>query len=413
MESEKRKTAVYMVVYGTYATDPRVRKDAETLACLEDFTVTVVVPKLGDAPGTTQLNGVNVVELDVCRYRGKSIYGYLASYLTFLWAAFRHCSRLTLRGGIDVVHIHNMPDFLIFSAIVPRLLGKKIILDIHDTVPETFIGKFRNHSGLMFRLLCMEESICCRLAHRILCVNHPQRDLLVSRGIPEHKISISMNVPDERWFGNGSGDDPGEKATNSFDMVYHGLLAKRLGVDLTIRAVSNLNGSIPGLKFHVIGSGDDREELVSLAESLGLSSCIQFHGSIPIDQIATTLRSMHLGVVSNRRNIATDLMLPVKMLEYVALGIPVVAPPLRTIKHYFSDDMLSYFETEDVDSLSSAIRDAYRNEEKRLKQAKSARKFLDQYGWVRQKQEFIGLYRSLALQSGSAKEKTKKEIASC
>ncbi len=75
--------------------------------------------------------------------------------------------------------------------------------------------------------------------------------------------------------------------------------------------------------------------------------------------------------------------------------------------------MLSYFETEDVDSLSSAIRDAYRNEEKRLKQAKSASKFLDQYGWERQKKEFIGLYRSLAMQSGSVKEKTKKEIASC
>jgi glycosyltransferase involved in cell wall biosynthesis len=122
---------------------------------------------------------------------------------------------------------------------------------------------------------------------------------------------------------------------------------------------------------------------------------------------------MHLGVVSNRRNIATELMLPVKMLEYVALGIPVVAPPLRTIKHYFSDDMLSYFEAEDVDSLSSAILDAYRSQEKRLMQVKNARKFLDQYGWERQKKEFIGLYRSLALQSGSVKEKTEKEIASC
>jgi glycosyltransferase involved in cell wall biosynthesis len=226
-------------------------------------------------------------------------------------------------------------------------------------------------------------------------------------------MSISMNVPDERWFGNGSGDEPGGKATNGFDLVYHGLLAKRLGVDLTIRAVSNLNGSIPGLRFHVIGSGDDREELVSLAESLGVSSYIQFHGTIPIDQIATTLRPMHLGVVSNRRNIATELMLPVKMLEYVALGIPVVAPPLRTIKHYFSDDMLSYFEAEDVDSLSSAILDAYRSQEKRLMQVKNARKFLDQYGWERQKKEFIGLYRSLALQSGSVKEQTEKEIASC
>jgi glycosyltransferase involved in cell wall biosynthesis len=413
MEAGKRKIAVYMVVYGTYATDPRVRKDAETLACLEDFTVTVVVPKRGATPGTTQLNGVNVVELNVRRYQGKNIYEYLASYLKFLLAAFWHCSRLTLLGRIDVVHIHNMPDFLIFSAIVPRLLGKKVILDIHDTVPETFIGKFKKKSALMFRLLCAEESICCRLAHRIICVNHPQRDVLVSRGIPEHKMSISMNVPDERWFGNGSGDGSGGKATNSFDLVYHGTLAKRLGVDLTIRAVSNLNGRIPGLKFHIIGSGDDREELVSLAESLGLSSCIQFHGSIPIDQIASILRPMHLGVISNRRNIATELMLPVKLLEYISLNIPVAAPPLRTIKHYFSDEMLSYFEVEDVDSLSLAILDAYRNEEKRRKQAKSARKFLDQYGWVRQKQEFIGLYRSLAMQSGSVKEKTEKEIASC
>ena len=138
----------------------------------------------GTVPRTTQSNGVNVVELNVCRYRGKSISAYLAVVPEI--SSLRHsahCSRLTLRDRIDVVHIHNMPDFLIFAAIVPRLLGRKVILDIHDSVPETFIGKFKSHSGLMFRLLCLEESICCRLAHRIICVNHPQRDVLVSRGI--------------------------------------------------------------------------------------------------------------------------------------------------------------------------------------------------------------------------------------
>jgi glycosyltransferase involved in cell wall biosynthesis len=230
-------------------------------------------------------------------------------------------------------------------------------------------------------------------------------------------MAISMNVPDERWFGNGSGASCGEKETNGFDLVYHGTLAKRLGVDLTIRAVSNLSGRIPGLKFHVIGSGDDRDELVALAESLGLSSCIEFHGSIPIDRIASTLRSMNLGVISNRRNIATELMLPVKMLEYIALDIPVVAPPLKTIKHYFSDEMLSYFETEDVNSLSSAILNAYQSEEKRRDQVKNARRFLDQYGWERQKLDFINLYRSMAHPSralnGQAAAESRKEIASC
>jgi glycosyltransferase involved in cell wall biosynthesis len=409
----RRKTQVYMVAYTYYPTDPRVRREAETLAALEDFEVTVVVPKKGDIPDTTQSNGVDVVELDACRYRGKSIYGYLASYLKFLWAAFWHCSRLTLRGRIDVVHIHNMPDFLIFSAIVPRLLGRKIILDIHDSVPETFIGKFRSHSSLMFRLLCMEEAICCRLAHRIICVNHPQRDVLVSRGIPERKISVSMNVPDERWFGNGSNGGSARTVSDSFNLVFHGTLARRLGVDLTIHAISNLIGRIPGLNFHIIGTGDDLEDLVALTESLGLGSCVQFHGPVPIENLASALSPMQLGIISNRKNIATELMLPVKMLEYISLNIPVVAPPLKAIRHYFSDDMLNYFDVENVDSLSSAILDSYQNEEKRRRQISNARNFLDRYGWERHKQDLIGLYRSMALSSGSVKEQIEKEIASC
>jgi glycosyltransferase involved in cell wall biosynthesis len=414
METKKRKTAVYMVAYTYYPTDPRVRREAETLASLEDFEVRVVVPKSGDAPRTTQSNGVSVVELNVCRYRGKSFSAYVLSYLKFVFAAFCDCTRLTLGGRVDVVHIHNMPDFLIFSALVPRLLGKKVILDIHDSIPETYIGKFKNRSNLMFRALCMEEAVCCRLAHRVICVNHPQRDVLVSRGIPERKISVSMNVPDERWFHNGNGNGGSERSVSeSFNLVFHGTLAKRLGVDLTIHAISKLNGSIPGLKFHIIGSGDDREELVALTESLGLESSVQFHGPVPIEKLAAALGPMQLGIISNRKNIATELMLPVKMLEYISLDIPVVAPPLKAIRHYFSADMLNYFDVENVDSLSSAILDSYRNEQKRLKQIKSARVFLDQYGWVRQKQDLIGLYRSMAPSSGPAKDKIEKEIASC
>jgi len=402
-----------MVAYTYYPTDPRVRREAETLASLEDFDVRVVVPKSGDVAHTTQSDGVNVVELNVRRYRGKSFSAYVLSYLKFLFAAFCDCTRLTLGGRVDVVHIHNMPDFLIFAALVPRLLGKKVILDIHDSIPETYIGKFRNQSSLMFRILCMEEAVCCKLAHRVICVNHPQRDVLVGRGIPAKKISVSMNVPDERWFSNGSNGGSERAVPDSFNLVFHGTLARRLGVDLTIQAVSKLNGSIPGLKFHIIGTGDDLEELVALTERLSLGSSVQFHGPVPIEDLASALGPMQLGIISNRKNIATELMLPVKMLEYISLDIPVVAPPLKAIRHYFSADMLNYFDVENVDSLTSAILDSYRNEEKRLRQIKNARNFLDQYGWVRQKQDLIGLYRSMALSPGSVKEKMEKEIASC
>ena len=396
MKAGARKTAIYMVAYTTYATDPRVRREAETLASLADYEVTIVVPRTGDLPQATEFNGVHVVELNTGRYWGNSFLAYLLSYLRFLVAAFFDCTRRALGGRVDIVHIHNMPNFLIFSSLVPRLTGKKVILDIHDTVPETYIDKFKNRGTLMFRMLCLEEALCCRMAHRILCVNHPQREMLVGRGISGQKISVSMNVPDDRWFGNGDGIPAKPSAFDSFDLVYHGTLAPRLGVDLTIRAVDGLRDKIPGLKFHIIGSGDDEKALVALVESLGLQSCVIFHGVIPIERLASVLRPMHLGVISNRLNRATELMLPVKMLEYIALGIPVLAPPLKTIRYYFSDSMLMYFEAGNVESLSAAIMEAYGNEDKRLAQAREARAFLDRYGWQRHKQDLIDLYRSLA-----------------
>jgi glycosyltransferase involved in cell wall biosynthesis len=389
-------TAVYMVAYTIYAVDPRVRREAETLASLPEYDVTIAVPRMGAASQAAVSNGVHVVELGSGRYWGKSVYAYLWSYLKFFLAAFLDCTQRTLRGRVDVVHIHNMPNFLIFCALVPRLLGRKIILDIHDSVPETYLEKFKNRSVWMFRVLCIEEALCCRMANRILCVNHPQRDVLVGRGIPEHKILVSMNVPDERWFGNGDGTSPERSTADSFDLVYHGTLARRLGIDLTIHAVARLREKIPGLKFHIIGAGDDEGELVALTESLGLRSCVIFHGMVPVEKLASALRPMHLGVISNRRNIATELMLPVKMLEYVCLEIPVVAPPLKTIRHYFSDDMLTFFEAGDVDSLTEAILSSYGNEPKRLSQVRKAKAFLDRWGWQQHKQDLFDLYRSVA-----------------
>jgi len=88
-------------------------------------------------------------------------------------------------------------------------------------------------------------------------------------------------------------------------------------------------------------------------------------------------------------------MLPVKMLEYVALNIPVVVPRLPTVQYYFSDEMVSYFEPEDSDALAASILALYRDKEKRKRQARSARKFLDQFGWEIHQKDFLELYSRL------------------
>jgi glycosyltransferase involved in cell wall biosynthesis len=226
-------------------------------------------------------------------------------------------------------------------------------------------------------------------------VTHPQRDALVSRGIHSAKIVVSLNVPDSKWYKVNKKSKIDEGEAQQFKLVYHGTLAKRLGVDLTIQAVGKLIPRIPGIQFHVYGGGDDQPALMQLTEALRLQEYVHFYGFLPFDKLSPMLTDMDLGVVGNRKSIATDLMLPVKMLEYIALHIPVVVPRLQTVQYYFSDEMVSYFEPEDSNDLAASILALYQHRDKREKQARSARTFLDQFGWEIHQKDFLDLYSRL------------------
>jgi glycosyltransferase involved in cell wall biosynthesis len=399
--AEQDKKSVIMVAYSNYLTDARIRREAETLASTREYEVTVLALRNGAQRRSYTNGGVAVRELKIAKYQGKSLFRYMLSYLRFTVEAFRLCNKLFSEKEIWAIHIHNIPNFLVFAALFPRLLGRKLILDVHDSVPETFAAKFGGR-GLLFRLLCLEESLSCRLANRIICVNHPQKETLVNRGIDSRKIAISMNVPDPRIFKAQGKGGKVEREGDGFKMVYHGTLAKRLGLDLAIRAVAKLAPEIPGLEFHVLGSGDDKQEFQELAKSLKVDQIVHFPGMIPLEKLGDILKGMDLGIIANRKNIATDLMLPVKMMEYIVLGIPVAASRLRAIEYYFDDEMVGYFEPESVDSLAERVLALYRDPARRRNQTEKARAFLDRYGWEKHQFDLLNLYRDLSLKEENA-----------
>jgi glycosyltransferase involved in cell wall biosynthesis len=388
------KGYVCMIAYTDYVIDARVRREAETLAS-QGFDVMCLTATNGDEPRRFALDRVEVQELRIPKYRGKSTTSYLRSYLRFLIAASAVCLRHMRHRRLDVVHVHNLPDFLVLAGLLPRLAGKKVVLDVHDSLPETFATKFANGS-LAHKVLCLEERLSALLAHRVICVNHPQRDVLVSRGIPRRKTFVSMNVPDPRIFGRPRRHERGAVGRTQFDLVYHGTMVRRLGVDLIIRAVAELRDRIPGLRLHLWGGGDDLAAFQSLADSLHLDGHVQFRPrGFPLHQLPEQLERMDLGVVGNRRSVAGDLMLPVKLMEYISLGIPAVVPRLPTIQHYFSEDMVSYYDPDDVSSLSGVIDRLYRDPELRVRQAVKAEEVLDVCGWERQGSELVGFYKRL------------------
>jgi glycosyltransferase involved in cell wall biosynthesis len=388
---------VCMIAYTNYLADVRVRREAETLARNLGYEIKVLALRDGNTASTYMKDGVEVVELNISKYRGKSKLKYVMSYLQFLFLSFIICNKLLFLKKSDIFHVHNMPDFLVFATILPRIMKKKIVLDIHDSLPETYAAKYDGDAKnrFLFKLLCWEEALCCKCASKIICVNHIQRDALIKRGIPAEKMIVSMNVPDHKRFNSIHTKQSKNKSSEKFKLVYHGTITKRLGVDFAIKAVAKLVDKIPGLEFHIFGDGDDVGEFIQLSKVLRIDNIVKFNKMLLLEDLISIISGMDLGIISNRKNTATDLMLPVKMLEYIFLEIPVVAPRLKTIEHYFTEDMISYFEPENIDSLADTILRLWNNETERKEKAQKAKGFLDIYGWEKQQTDLINFYKEI------------------
>jgi glycosyltransferase involved in cell wall biosynthesis len=382
---------VCMIAFTNYPFDGRIRLEAESLVEW-GYEVCILVPKVKETPRTYTLAGVTVKELNVVEYGGKRQNQYLFSYLKFMILAFVACTGLFVRSKIRIFHVHNMPNALVFAALVPRLFGCTLILDVHDTVVETYQAKFGTTSGFLISLLRFEEWISCSMAQKVICVNHVQRESLFKRGIAAGKISTVITMPK---FNSQPQPARHRNQSETFRMVNHGTISKRLGNDLIIQAAAQLVREIPGFELHIIGAGDGWDECKRLSESLGLTERVHFHDGVPWDELAKKLELMDVGIVANRVNVATELMLPSKLIDYVVLGIPAIVPRLKAIQYYFTPGMVSYFEPENVESMVATTVKVYKDREGREQQSRNAKSFLEKYGWHNPENGLRGLYDGL------------------
>ncbi len=375
-----------MIAYTTYVHDGRVKRHAEALAQRGDHVDVICLDRAGE------LNGVNIIGLGIQRYRGASRSSYLSNYLHFFAKAATVAMRMHASNRYDFVIACTMPDAVVICTLPLRLLGSKVVLDVHDTMPELYRDKFGGKRGLFgARLLMIEERLSAALAHRVLAVHEPHRQRLVRSGIPPNKIHVVMNAPDSRIFHY-------EKPRNSddgFTVICHGTLARRLGLDVAVRAVALLREQIPQLRLRIVGNGDYREEAKMLVRALKLEDRIGFVDPVPIEKLPGLLREASVGLVPNRASSATHLMLPVKLLEYAALGIPSIAPRLMTIQRYFAPDAVRFFEPDSEVSLADAIAALYHDPDLRRCIAARGHVVARRLNWPEQRGRFYEAVDSL------------------
>ena len=382
---------IAMVAYTYYRSDPRVRREATVLAARGDQVEFFCLRAQGD-PEEEWIDGVRVRHLRMERYRGGSALAYAGSYLRFFLLTLAELTASHFRAPYDLVHANNMPDFMAFTGLAPRLGGKALLLDIHDTMPEIYQGKFGVGAGhALIRLLKLQERLSGAFATHVLTSEHTKREALIEHGMDGDKIDVLLNLPDPAVFQRRAPAEPSQ-SRDGFRLVFHGTLAERLGVDIALRSVAELKGEIPGLRFDLIGDGDHRPELLRLRTKLGLEEIVHFSdGMVPVESLPEMLLGADLAVIPTREEISTRYMLPTKLVEYAAIGIPAIVAPTHTIRYYFDESQVAFFKPGDHSSLAEGIRRLYTDPQRRHDLATAAARFFERYEWESHKRVYVDL----------------------
>ncbi|MEM5773446.1 MAG: glycosyltransferase family 4 protein [Anaerolineaceae bacterium] len=358
-KSRKQTKRFCMVGVTNYFGDARVRGYAEWLV-KAGHAVDMISIHSYRSNKMVEQNGVRVYMVSAPQQKRNRV-SYLFDYaLSFLRLCFV-LNRLYIKNRYDIIHVHNMPDFIVFAAILPKLFGSRIILDIHDPMPEAYLSKFpQKEKGFLYRIIKLEEYLSCQFAHAVITANPHFTHNLIQRGIPAARMTTLLNFPDLNFFNPSK--RPAEK-TNSgdhFTLIFPGTIAPRYGLDVAIKAMPILKDKIPNIHLLIIGYQVDYvNRLVALAEELGVSDNVEFRPSIANDQVPQQLVRADVGIYPALPDCHMSIAIPGKVLEYALMGLPILSSRLQIVEEMFDENSVLFFEPGNAGQMAQGVLNLY------------------------------------------------------
>jgi glycosyltransferase involved in cell wall biosynthesis len=227
------------------------------------------------------------------------------------------------------------------------------------------------------------ERISVWFAHASIVEGPYEREMRGKRGVDISKIGVVMNVPEGHLF---LADDDAAPAAG-FEMITHGSLLKRYGVQTLIEAMPRLRQEIPDVKLWVVGDGEYRQALEDLAMRLGVSDAVEFTGWVKHEEVARYIARCQIGIVPMLYN-----QLPNKLFEYVAMGKPVVVGDVPSIRCAFGPETVRCYETGDADELADGVLEVHRDREAAMAMAERAQQAYVKYSWDVMRDVYVGIH---------------------
>jgi glycosyltransferase involved in cell wall biosynthesis len=382
-----------MIHYSDFALDSRVQRHAYALAARGDEVDAICLSppqeiRVGD--GVIRLHRVGAAKVR------SGAWAQLRAYARFCLRAATRLERLQRTAPFDVVEAHNMPNAVALAALGAKLRGTPVVLDVHDTFPELYATKFTRVGRAFMPIVYAEERLSAAASDALICVTGDARERLATRGVGLGKASVVMNSPDEAVFGPPR-PPVTIPATGTVRAVYHGGIAPRFGVDRLVRAFGILQRrGFSRARLDVHGSFEDFREFAQLAGDLSPKRVLLAQAPTPFREIPGVLADKHIGIVPTLDDRFTELLLPVKLLEYVHMGIPVIASRLRAIARCFGEREVRFVEPGSPEALADAVEEVCAHPQDAAVRAARASERLAEIRWARQRTTYLALVDRLA-----------------
>lgn len=384
-----------MIVLSSYPYDPRVRRQTEVLE-KEGFEVDIICLRDSEQAKMEKMGFVTVHRI-MKSINKESIFGYVLLSLMFTLISIIKLQALAMKKDFRLIQVHNMPDYLIFTGVVQKMLGKKLVLDIHDLTVELFETKWpERKKSLMMSTVRKVEKLSCSFADHLITVTDACRDRLVERGVPPEKITLVLNTADPGIF-QFDCDRTFEKIQSSAKLLYHGTVAERFGLHTAIEALALVRNSIPGSTLNVYGKYDSdyRNMLEEKINTLGLQDCVFLNGTRSLEEIYEIIKTNDIGLVPYMNDPYMNLALSTKTFEYAAAGLPVVASNLYSLSLIFDNSSIKFAQADDAKAFADGIVDLCLNPEKRMEISQNASEVVNAISGTVMGKRYLKLVESL------------------
>jgi glycosyltransferase involved in cell wall biosynthesis len=381
-----------MVVFSLYPADPRPRRALDALI-KEGMKIDLICEGDKKSPRREILSNLEIVRIPIRHYRGGAL-SYAYQYSAFILASAAILASRSLRGRYDLIYVHNMPDILILSALLPKLFGARVILDQHDPMPELMRTIFNlDEESFGVQVIRRLEKWSIARANLVITVNVACKRLFSARSCNADKIGVVMNSPDGELFPyRAARSYPAPTPGRPFVIMYHGSLVERNGLELAVDALAQLHKAIPRAELRIYGRRTPfLEKVMDKVHSLGLEKNVCYLGVRQLEELAHEIEGCDVGIIPNQRNTFTEINTPTRIFEYLALGKPVIAPRTPGIQDYFDSDSLLFFESGDSEELAKKMEYAATHVAEITAIAERGQQVYLAHTWQQEKETLVGL----------------------